>query len=414
MRVLLVTGEYPPQIGGVGDHSQGLARALRAAGLEAAVLTTAQVSNAERPAQQGGAENPDGVRVLRTVPAWDWRALRRVRQAVDALRPDVVHLQYQAAAYGMHLAANLLPAWLRWRRPTAPVVTTFHDLREPYLFPKAGPLRRWAIERTALGSRGVIATNPEDRDRLERILTGRPGALGLIPLAVDSLQPEEQADRTRTRKAWGVPDGPLLIGYFGLLNASKGVDTLLEALQLLRAGGTGAELMMVGEAEGASDPTNREYARRIRDLARRLGVAEQVRWTGPLPAARVPGALGALDCCVLPYADGASYRRSSLLAALAAGVPVVTTQPRHTGIAPLFGGGCLPPLRDGVHCRLAPAGDAVALAGVIREVRDNPGLRERLAAGGRALASRLSWSEVCRRTVELYRRVLEAEGSRRE
>ena len=40
MRIGLITGEYPPQQGGVGDFTRELARALIAAGHEAQVITS--------------------------------------------------------------------------------------------------------------------------------------------------------------------------------------------------------------------------------------------------------------------------------------------------------------------------------------------------------------------------------------
>jgi glycogen synthase len=41
MRICLVTGEYPPQQGGVGDYTHELATALAALGADVTVLTNA-------------------------------------------------------------------------------------------------------------------------------------------------------------------------------------------------------------------------------------------------------------------------------------------------------------------------------------------------------------------------------------
>jgi hypothetical protein len=57
---------------------------------------------------------------------------------------------------------------------------TFHDLRVPYLFPKAGPLRRWIVYHLARSAEGVIATNDEDFHRL--LTEARPRRLALIPI----------------------------------------------------------------------------------------------------------------------------------------------------------------------------------------------------------------------------------------
>ena len=85
--------------------------------------------------------------------------------------------------------------------------------------------------------------------------------------------------------------------------------------------------MMVGGGLGSSDPTNRATARALDALADELGVSAELIWTGYLEPPEVSAALLSADMAVLPYADGASFRRGSLLAVLAHGLPVITTTP---------------------------------------------------------------------------------------
>ena len=143
-RILLVSGEYPPDEGGVADYTRCLAEALMAQGLEVHVLTTAR-----GPAEDSVEQSASGISVHRTVAGWGWGAPRAATAAVDELRPDFLHVQYQAAAYAMKPAIHLLPWWVRRRRGVATAVT-FHDLLPPYLFPKAGPLRQRSIDFLAL------------------------------------------------------------------------------------------------------------------------------------------------------------------------------------------------------------------------------------------------------------------------
>ena len=56
-----------------------------------------------------------------------------------------MHIQYQSAAYGLHPAVNYLPWRLRALQHRPAIGATFHDLRFPYIFPKAGPLRWQAV-----------------------------------------------------------------------------------------------------------------------------------------------------------------------------------------------------------------------------------------------------------------------------
>src|SRR5438132_1142704 len=47
-----------------------------------------------------------------------------------------------------------------------PVAVTFHDLRPPYLFPKAGPLRDLSVRLMARAAHGVLCTEAADLRRL--------------------------------------------------------------------------------------------------------------------------------------------------------------------------------------------------------------------------------------------------------
>ncbi|HEU5329872.1 MAG TPA: glycosyltransferase, partial [Thermomicrobiales bacterium] len=237
--ILLVTGEFPPAIGGVGDYTATLAARLHAQGAAVGVLTG--------PAPAGAANPPPAnLLVMRGAGEWrlgDWQALTT---AIAGQQPSIVHIQYQAGAFGGRAAVHLLPRWLR-QRPNPPVVlTTFHDLCVPYLFPKAGPLRRLVRRQLVNDSNAVIATNGEDWHDLR---AGRPAAeLLLIPIG-SNIPPlpesERAAARQAVRAALGLPPDTLLLAYFGLVSASKGLDTLLDALQARERAAPGRQRLLV-------------------------------------------------------------------------------------------------------------------------------------------------------------------------
>ncbi|MGD9028635.1 MAG: glycosyltransferase family 4 protein, partial [Anaerolineae bacterium] len=226
MRIGLITGEYPPEQGGVGDFTDQLGRALGELGHQVHVITT-QLASAERPGL-----TPQ-VTVHRVVGRWGWRCWRQVMALADELALDVLDVQYQAAAYrgrgaAMHPAINFVPRF----RSRPPVVVTFHDLKVPYLFPKAGPLRWWVVRTLARRADAVVATNHEDYWRLEEEIA--PHRLSLVPIG-SNIRPSPPAglDRDAERARWGVEPEDLLLGYFGFLNESKGVEELIMALGLL-------------------------------------------------------------------------------------------------------------------------------------------------------------------------------------
>jgi glycosyltransferase involved in cell wall biosynthesis len=392
MRVLLVTGEYPPDEGGVADYTRCLAEALAERGVAVDVATAG-------PATEVDVTGPRIV-VHRAVADWGWGALPALARLARACHADIVHVQYQAAAYGMRPAIHAVPWWLS-RRAGVRTAVTYHDLRVPYLFPKAGPLRRAAVRALARWSDLALVTNAADHADLAA--WGGARRLALVPIGSNVPDaPPADYDRQAWRLGAGIGPATDLIAYFGFLNASKGALTLVEALGALLAGGHDARLVMIGGLVGASDPTNRAYLDRFRaDLALR-GLAERVVWTGHVPRSAVSAWLHAADAVALPYADGASCRRGSLLAALEHGAPIVTTAPEGTPA----------PLVDGVSARLVPADDPPAFAAALAEVLDDDDLRGRLAAGARSLAQAFAWPAIAARHVAGYREIAGAAGHR--
>ena len=149
----------------------------------------------------------------------------------------------------------------------------------------------------------------------------------LIPIGSNiGVAPPAGFDRAAWRANLGVaPDGPVLC-YFGFVSPAKGGETLVRALGLLNGAGKDAcHLLMVGGAVGDSDPTSQAYLDQVWTLIRQLGLADRVHWTGFAAPEQVSAHLLAADIAVLPYREGANLRHGSLHAALAHGLPVVTT-----------------------------------------------------------------------------------------
>ena len=380
MRIGLIAGEYPPLQGGLGDYTRRLALALAELGHEPHVLTRF-VTGAPAAAHE------DGVQVHRLVTAWNWETRRRIEGFNRLFRPDVLNLQYQAAAYQMHPAINLLPGALAKRTPT---VVTFHDLRVPYLFPKAGFLRWKSIVAMARGASACITTNVEDRDMLVREGVRK---VDMIPIGSNIIPaPLAGFDPAAWRRANGIADDRALIGYFGFMNESKGGETLIRGLSELRRRGLQVGLLHIGGQTGDSDPTNLIYAARLQRLAAELGVRECVHLTGFLDERAVSEAFAACTCVALPYRDGASFRRGTLMAALAHGCAIVTTLPRVA----------LPEMVDGSNVLLVPPDDAYALANAIERVIRDDALRAQLQAGALALSRRFQWDCIAAQTAEVF------------
>ena len=270
MKVLLLTGEFPPMQGGVGDYTASLAAALEQRGVSCSIVTGA--GRGVRPAHN----------VCPEMPGWGFRDWSILSGLIGRLRPDIVHVQYQTAAYGMHPLINALPLLSRLSRPRIPVVTTFHDMRVPYLFPKAGPLRGLANWLLAAVSQACVATNDEDMERLRKMWRQerRRGDIVLIPIGSNiSVSPPDGYSRDELRTRFGLAQGEAIVSYFGLVNETKGVETLFHAIAGFPTD-CPVHVVMIGGTEGHSDVTNAQYRRQMLDLCRHLALDDRVTWTG--------------------------------------------------------------------------------------------------------------------------------------
>ncbi|MBX2997430.1 MAG: glycosyltransferase family 4 protein [Caldilineaceae bacterium] len=402
MHILFVTGEYPPMRGGVGAYTAELGRALLPLGVKVSVITAlgmnptlgmnpqATINPALGMNPQAKADSSIYPQSYPQIRHWGWSTVGEIARFARQQGADWLHVQYQTAAFQMHPAINFAPyLWRRWGLHTA---WTYHDLLVPYLFPKAGRfLRRWITERPAFDATFTTVTNEADF----RQLAGRVDRLFKIPIGSNiegrTLSSDQRQKRRRQR---GYTDDSLVIGYFGFLNRSKGGLTLVNTLDLLVRAGRNAYLLMIGERVGASDPTNYGYLQEVEGRIAALGLADRVQWTGHQSDAEIGVDLNAADILFMPYVDGVSLRRGTLMAGLVNGCAIVTTAPRDP----------LPELVDGRELLTVPPEDATAGAAAILRIADDPALAQRLRSNARHASGQFAWSTIAAQHQHLYTR----------
>jgi GT2 family glycosyltransferase/glycosyltransferase involved in cell wall biosynthesis len=421
-KIGLVTAEYWPQAGGVGDYTACIAQALVEKGASQFEIISGPTNIKSKDKDKNKNINPAeaightfyNYKILkRPISNWKWSGILALAKYIHQAKLDLINIQYQTGAYGMHPAINCLPLYLRAnaklsKLPCPQVVTTFHDLREPYLFPKAGPVRRWVTQLLLRSSDCAIVTNLEDYSHALK-LGAKATKLKLIPIG-SNISPLPQPDMS-TREQWrhelGLEPQQFVIGYFGLLNRSKGVDILLQALaQLKQELDLDWRLLIIGGETGSTDTTNNIYADELTKLAAQLGITNKIIRTGQLDPLKTSQALYSLDLAALPFADGASFRRGSLLAALAHSLPVITTATNEIKTKTIENRESWPKVPQLSHekdCYIVEPKNAVTLAEGIRYLYTKPDLRELIRHAAAKLACQnFSWSHIADALLEVY------------
>ncbi len=360
-RILLVTGDWPPGLSGVGDYAARLATSLQTGGTHVSVLTT------DRP----GLQQLPGIDLL-TTPDWKLRRAPALRKLLVGF--DLVHVQYPAIDYGRSPLINLLPLLCGGARS----LVTIHDFRVMR--------RRWRA-RTLPMLLAADALACVDRDDVPAIRHWCRRTASCLPIAsnIDPV-PTTSAQAEALRRELKITDGEFVFAYFGIIYPHKGLPELIDAVDLLRRLFE-VRLLVIGDFDREA-PWRAAIERRLR--------GEGVTWARGADAARVSRLLQTADAAALPFHTGAASNRSSLLAAMVHGLPTVTTA-----------GPATPSQFDNdFPVLLVPPQDTAALTAALRRLVEDEALRAQLAQAATARGARLSWQAVAAQHADLYEQCL--------
>jgi glycosyltransferase involved in cell wall biosynthesis len=368
MRVTLVTETYFPQVNGVSRTLGQLVRVLAEAG------DTVQLIHPDYGLPPIGAHH----HLVRSVSLPFYKELflplppfGGVRRAIDAFRPDVVHIATEATL-GLAALRHVL-------RRGLPTVSSFHTNFDQYTAHyRVGWTRgaiwrylRWFHNRTRetyVPSRATIA-ELEARG-FERLV--------LWPRGVDgTLFRPDRPGRATVRGALGFGPEHVVIGHVSRIAAEKNVGYLADALERVEATRPEARLLIVGD--GPARPA----------LERRLGAA--ARFVGYRSGDDLADHYAAAD--LFAFASKTETFGNVILEAMASGLPVVA----------LRAGGPGDTVRDGrtgllIEADAPPDRFAAALLRLV----DEAGLRRAMAEDARAYALTQTWDAIMGALRERY------------
>jgi glycosyltransferase involved in cell wall biosynthesis len=367
VKVLIVSGIWPPDVGGPASHAPEVAAELTGRGHSVEVVTTASAPPAAQSYRVRSVSRslPPGARHA-AVSALVARAARHadVVYATSMLGRTTVGTAFAHTPLVMKVAGD--PAYERSLRRGwyAGTLAEFQraDLRAP-----AAALRRW---RTLAASRPAQLVCPSAFLRDIVLSWGiAPERVTVVPNAAPPLP--DLPSREEVRAQLGA-DGPTL-AFAGRLTAAKALDVAFDAVGQV----DGVTLLVAGDGE-----------ERIRLAAR---APANVRLLGSLDRGSVLELFRAADAALLSSAW--ENFPHALVEALAVGTPVLATSV----------GGIPEIVVDGENGLLVPAGDAAALADAIRRFFADGDLRTRLTSAAAPSARRFAPA----RTVDQLEAILE-------
>lgn len=366
MRIALAASSYLPRLGGVEEHVFHLSAELRRRGHEVSVWTVDQGDAAEAGVRTLPCPLPNRSvgGLLRWAAALP-RAAAAWRRAIRADRPDLIVIQC-FGANGPWAAATA-------RRHGIPLVyanhgETFMDAHDAFA---TSALLRRTLGETLRDARAVTSCSAYAGADLDRF--GEHSPVTVVGNGIDT-------------EAGAEPLGVVLPGRYiagvGRLVDNKGFDILLRAFARAETALNGLQLVIAGD--GPERPA-------LAELARELGIAARVTFTGALQRGQVRTLLDGATAHVIPSRVEAFG--IVVLEGWRSGTPVIVTD---RGGPPEF-------VTDGVDGLLFDPESPGRLAELLTRVAHDDGLRARLGAAGARAVGGFSWGHVADR----YERVLE-------
>jgi D-inositol-3-phosphate glycosyltransferase len=314
--------------------------------------------------------------------------------AGKGIRYDLIHSHYWMSGIA---ARQLKAAW------GVPVVHMFHTLgvmkrRVARLPGEAEGEYRIQGEKEVLElADRIIAATPAELAQLQWLYQTDIHKVVVIPPGVDLSRfypiPSDEA-----REFIGVPPCERTLLYVGRIEPLKGIDTLIQAIALMRANGGFSQplfcLTVIGGDPDLSPGTTSDEMARLKAICDQYGLGDLVIFLGQRGQDTLPYYYSAAEAVVVP----SHYESFGMVAleAMACGTPVVASQ--VGGLAFL--------VQDGVTGFTVPFDEPQALADRLSTLILNPELRRKLGEQAADFAQEYSWDKIAARIVKVYTELL--------
>ena len=348
LRVLIVSGIFPPDVGGPATHSVLLRDELIKRGHKVGVLTLTDGPKVHRTES-----------MVRFPRQWPWPVRLFVITAWFLRRRFSYDIVYSTgmgfeAVFASRLAR--LPSVLKvvgdqvWERSRRLGLTTseFDEFQRTTSHSFRILLMRWFRNWAVLHASVVIAPS-RFLQRTVEAWVSQPGRVTVVPNGV--VVPHHRTEQL-------LPRDRLRIVSMGRLVSHKRIELILEAVAAVND----LDVLIIGEGPERD---------RLEQISTRLGLDKRIRFTGAFSHDQVTSELARSDALV----SASSYEGLPhvVLEALACGVPVIATSAGGTDEAVI----------DGFNGLIVPEATSAQLASALRRFTLDPDLRARLADGAK-------------------------------
>lgn len=384
MRILMVSSDFLPQIGGVAAHIYNLSLALRNVGHDITVLNVL-------PAQdQEGVEDLHGLKCWRISSGAKGKAsnyAKKRRALLGAYRQiqqehgpfDIIH---QHDWMDSNLALRKLRQEARW-------IWTNHS--SGFVMGYERLLKRYLIKAAYSPCDGIITVSDEIQSKSTHLWPRIP--VSFIPNGVDI-----QAFNNRVvcdRAAYSLNQSDFVVLCPRRMVKKNGVEYLARAVSMVVRDAPDVRWKFVFIDGDSRAKEHKQYVEDVRAILREPYISDHIRILGGVPVQEMPALNAVADVVAIPSLIEAVSL--SALEAMAMMKPVIATY--VGGLGQLF-----ETAKTGL---LVPPANEVALAETLIKLARSPGLRAKLAENAyNVVCEQYPWSKIADSTLQFYGKVI--------
>jgi glycosyltransferase involved in cell wall biosynthesis len=306
MRILYISGAFPPMKCGVGDYTAILIEKI-------SLLANVEVGLITNIIDQPLNKNYN-FEIFPIVKNWNILDIFNIQKTINLWKPDLVHIQYPTKGYGRKIAVHFLPMILQLKK--IPVIETWHE---------------------PLSWKGCFRYLPNIFSNGELIVV-EPNYIDLIPFwfqwAINFKHPQfiPVASNIPLTIIGNISELSMLrskfdglkhniIAYFGFASPAKGIEYIFQI-----ANPDIDRIVLICEIDSSNS-----YHKYILNIINQEPWTGKVFVTGFLNDKEVGSILSSADAVVIPFIKGLSLRNASFLAAKTQGSFILTTSNSQHG-----------------------------------------------------------------------------------
>jgi len=357
MKIAIICPNYPPAVfeGGISHYSRLIATHLLKNGHKVFAITSTEFT---LPLSEQ--KRQDEIKQIHIQGPWNCNTVNYIEKLVKQKKIDNVVLQYSPASFKKSFR-------IKWALSNFSVqkIVTFHTLWGKGFDRILGALN-------LVGCKKIIATNSEIMSILTRRLPFLLKKTYMIPIG-SNISANNQKPITNQ-------DGVPIISYFGMLYPGKGLNLILDVLEVLKE----RKQKFVFKFIGGGMLNHEFYETNLQKKIKERSLDDQVEYLGRIPENEVSKWLNKSRFIFLPYERGLSDRRGSFMAAIAQGKAILSSPPVVV----------MPLLKNGVNVLWPIKASVEEYIKLTEKMLNDDELIRRLEKGAKELSSNFSWDKI--------------------